>query len=71
MLHLPVVLIHYPNIHLATAVKFSNPATKGYYFIIDGEKYLICDPTYINAKLGMAMPNLRNVPAEILKLKPL
>jgi hypothetical protein len=68
-LKLPVVLVHYPNIHLATAVKFSNPSTHGDYFVIDGERYLICDPTYINSTLGMSMPNLRNVEAEIIKLK--
>lgn len=69
LLNMPVVLVYYPNVHLATAVKFSNPATNGDYFIIDGEKYLICDPTYINASLGMAMPNLKNVPAEVVKLR--
>jgi Cu/Ag efflux pump CusA len=66
---MPVVLVYYPNSHLATAVKFNNQNISGDYLIIDGEKYLICDPTYINANLGMAMPNLRNVPVEILMLK--
>lgn len=70
MLKMPVVLVSYPT-HLATAVKFNNPATQGDYFTINGAKYLICDPTYINATLGMSMPDLKSVPAEILKLRPL
>ena len=69
LLKLPVVLVHYPGQHLATAVKFSNPATTGDYVTVAGEKYLICDPTYINANLGIAMPNLRNTSVEIIKLK--
>ncbi|MDR1757070.1 MAG: hypothetical protein LBR65_08990 [Culturomica sp.] len=38
-------------------------------FTVNGEKYLICDPTYINANLGMSMPQFRNTSAEILPLK--
>ncbi|MDL2223913.1 hypothetical protein LJB92_01210 [Bacteroidales bacterium OttesenSCG-928-M06] len=68
LLSIPVVLIHYTDVHLATAVKFNNPLTTGDYFTIDGEKYLICDPTYINANLGMSMPNLKNTRVEIIKL---
>lgn len=69
LLGMKVVLIHYPNVHLATAVKFNNPQTKGDYVTVDGEEYLICDPTYVNARLGMAMPELNNMKVEIVKLK--
>jgi hypothetical protein len=69
LLGMPVVLIHYPNIHLATAVQFDNPATSGDYVMVDGKKYLICDPTYKAANIGMSMPQLTNVAVEILKVK--
>jgi hypothetical protein len=69
LLDMPVVLVHYPGVHLATAVKFDNPHTAGDYLSVDGAKYLICDPTYSNAKLGMSMPELRNVPVEVFKLQ--
>ena len=70
LLNMPVVLVYYPGVHLATAVKFSNPATIGDYLMIDNDKYLICDPTYINANLGMSMPDLRNSNVEVVKLNP-
>lgn len=68
-LGMKVVLVYYPGYHLATAVKFDNPQTTGDYFLIDGAKYLICDPTYINADLGNAMPQLRDMLVEIIQLK--
>lgn len=36
---------------------------------IDGRNYLICDPTYIGADLGMAMPQLKSVAIEVIKIK--
>lgn len=69
LLKMPVVLVSYPGIHLATALKFQNQDIPGDYFTIDGSKYLICDPTYIDADLGMSMPELSNIAVEIIKLK--
>jgi hypothetical protein len=68
LLGMDVVLVYYPGYHLATAVRFNNPATTGTYIMVDGAKYLICDPTYINANLGMSMPELDNIAVEIIKL---
>ena len=48
---------------------FDNPNTEGAYVTVDGQKFLICDPTYINADLGMAMPDLQNTSVEILRLR--
>ncbi|GHS86102.1 hypothetical protein FACS1894201_06620 [Bacteroidia bacterium] len=69
LLGMKVVLIHYPGVHLATAVKFDNPNITGDYLTVDGQRYLICDPTYIGANLGMSMPDLRAKAVEVIKLK--
>ena len=68
LLGMKVVLLYYPGLHLATAVHFDNPNTRGDYVLVDGEKYLICDPTYIGASLGMGMPDLMKVSIEVVKL---
>jgi hypothetical protein len=67
LLEMPVVLVYYPGVHLATAVKFDDPTLAGDYLMVDGEKYLICDPTYINSNIGMSMPDLRNTRVEVYK----
>lgn len=69
LLGMEVVLVYYPGRHLATAVHFHNPDTTGDYLNVDGKKFLICDPTYIGAKLGIGMPQLKQVPIEVIGLK--
>jgi hypothetical protein len=49
--------LDYPN-HVSTAVRF-NETIKGDCIIYNGEKYFICDPTYIGAFAGMAMEEMR------------
>ena len=68
LLGLETVLVHYPGVHLATAVRFADQGMDGDYVTVDGSKYFICDPTYINADAGMAMPDLRHVQVEIVEL---
>lgn len=53
---LDVVLVYYPN-HLATAVKFPTDVT-GDAITFKGKRYIVCDPTYIGAKVGHQMPGL-------------
>lgn len=53
---LDVALVYYPG-HLATAVEFKNDV-KGDAMMIDGRKFLVCDPTYIGAPVGKQMPDL-------------
>lgn len=65
LLNLDVVLLHYPG-HLATAVRFTSDV-KGDYVMVDGQKYIVCDPTYINADIGNAMPQFRNSEVEVIK----
>jgi len=66
LLRLDVVLLHFPG-HLATAVRFTENVS-GYYFMIDGQKYVICDPTYIGAPVGDCMPQFTSSAAEIVKI---
>jgi hypothetical protein len=58
LLNLEVVGLEY-NTHAACAVKFNSPIN-GDAVIYKGEKYIICDPTYIGASAGMAMPQFLN-----------
>ena len=67
LLGLDVGLLHYPN-HLCTAVKF-NSNVRGDYINVDGVKYSICDPTYINASIGTCMPRFVNVGATVYKTR--
>ena len=56
--------------HVATAVYFGEDANvKGDGFMYGGKKYYVCDPTYINASIGMAMPQYKGKTPKIIKLK--
>lgn len=66
LLGLDVVMLNYPG-HLATAVKFSEEVP-GYYFMVKGEKYVVCDPTYIGASVGDCMPQFVDTSAVIVDI---
>lgn len=65
LLGLDVVLLDYPE-HIATAVRF-NGNVGGDYLMVGGQKYTVCDPTYIGASIGMTMPRYKKVAAKVLK----
>lgn len=65
LLNLDVVLLDYPN-HIATAVNFAGDYP-GDHVMVNGRKYLVCDPTYMGASIGMAMPQFKNTAANVLK----
>ena len=65
LLGLDVVLLDYPE-HIATAVRF-NGNVSGDYLMVNGWKYIVCDPTYIGASIGMTMPRYKTVSAKVLK----
>lgn len=67
LIGLDVVLVYYPG-HLATAVQF-NDNISGDYLAVNGKRYLVCDPTYIGAPIGMTMPNMDNGTAKVILLK--
>lgn len=66
LLQLKTALIYYPG-HLATAVCFTENV-EGDYVPLDGVRYVICDPTYINAPIGVAMPSMDSSQAKIILL---
>lgn len=66
VLGLDVVLLDYPN-HIATAVRMAVSDKDG-CVLVDGAKYVVCDPTYINAGAGSVMPNLDGSKLKIVKL---
>ena len=66
LMGLDVVFLDYPE-HLATAVRFNEPVI-GDYLEIDGQKYVVCDPTYINALVGMCMPQFKNVKPKVQRI---
>lgn len=63
VLRLDVAFVSYPG-HLAAAVHF-NEDIPGDYFIVNGKRYLVCDPTYINAPIGRTMPGMNNEKAKV------
>lgn len=65
LLGLDVVLLDYPE-HIATVVRF-NGNVSGDYLMVNGRKYIVCDPTYIGASIGMTMPRYKTVSAKVLK----
>ena len=65
LLGLDAVLLDYPN-HIASAVHFSEDIP-GDYIMLDGKKYLICDPTYIGAPIGRCMERFKTVSPDIIR----
>lgn len=62
---LEVVGLSYPG-HIATAVRFNSAAPRGDSVTHGGRRYVVADPTYIGASLGMTQPAyLRTVPTVI------
>ena len=66
LLGLDVVLLYYPA-HIAAAVCFKGEV-KGDYMQIGAGRYVVCDPTYVGADVGDAMPDLKRVAAQVVKI---
>ncbi len=67
LLKLKVILVYYPG-HLAMAVNFGDEEVAGDYILLDNERFVICDPTYIGAGIGETMPNMDNQKATVILL---
>lgn len=66
LLGLKCILVYYPG-HLASAVCFTQPV-KGDYFLLNGNKFIVCDPTYIGAPVGLSMPNMDSKSATVIRV---
>lgn len=66
LMGLDAILLDYPN-HIASAVRFSETIPGDYIVFEDGTKYLICDPTYIGASIGMCMDQFKDVSPQIIR----
>ena len=66
LLGLEVVGLTFPG-HMATAVRF-NSDVSGDAIRFNGGKYLICDPTYINASIGQCMPQFKSTSPRVIRI---
>ena len=66
MLKLEVILVYYPG-HLAMAVHFTDDV-EGDHIMLDGRKFVVCDPTYIRSSVGETMPGMSNNEAKVILL---
>ena len=66
LLGLEVVGLDYPG-HISAAVNF-NEQIQGDAFRSNGKRYVITDPTYINANAGMTMPDYKNTKPNIIRI---
>ncbi|MBR1517117.1 MAG: hypothetical protein IJ620_03115 [Bacteroidales bacterium] len=63
---LDVVLLVLPH-HMATAVCFDSEVP-GSYYMVDGRRFTVCDPTYIGAGIGESMSQYKDIKARIVML---
>lgn len=66
LLGLDVVLIAYPG-HLSTAVRFTDEV-KGDAIMVDGQRYVVADPTYIGADVGLTASCYDNNTVKVIRL---
>ena len=66
LLGLNAVGLDYPG-HIATSVEFDEEID-GDFVEFDGKKYIVCDPTYINAPIGMSLPQVRGYSAKVIPI---
>ncbi|MBN1648562.1 MAG: hypothetical protein JW874_11075 [Spirochaetales bacterium] len=64
VLGLRVIGLDWPG-HIAAAVHFSG-SVAGTYVPYSGNRFIICDPTYINADIGMVMPSFAGKAVKII-----
>jgi hypothetical protein len=70
LLDRPVVGLQWPN-HVALAVRAGNglvPAADDQTYTVDGDPYILADPTYIGSSLGMLMPLVEGEAPEIITM---
>lgn len=68
LLGLDVVGLNYPG-HITTAVAFKDSDVPGDSFNFKGKRYVMADPTYINANVGMTMPQFKNTKPDFIPVQ--
>lgn len=63
-----VVLLEYTD-HVATAVQIPGRKIRGQHLDLQGERYMVCDPTCIGAAVGDLSRKYRNKKANIVSVK--
>lgn len=63
---LDAILVCYPN-HLSSAIAF-NGAEEGDFITLNGRRFTVCDPTYINAPVGRTAKEFDNSSATVILL---
>ena len=63
---LRVALVYYPG-HLAAAVNFDTDVA-GDFVMVDGVRFVICDPTFIGAGVGRSMSRLDKSDIKFIEL---
>lgn len=66
LLRLPVVGVQFPG-YFSTAVCYDTPIDGNYYYL-NREKYYITDPTFVNAPLGVTMPEFESLTPTLIDL---
>ncbi len=66
LLGLDVVGLDFPG-HIATAVHF-NETVRGDSIRFDNKRYVVADPTYVNASAGMTMPEYKNKRPGVIRI---
>ncbi|MBM3280951.1 MAG: hypothetical protein FJY95_23165 [Candidatus Handelsmanbacteria bacterium] len=65
LLQLEVIGLSYPG-HVATAVRFSSEVEERDFVRYNQKRYAVCDPTYVNASWGMAIPQFKSIVPKII-----
>ena len=68
LLDLDVQIIQYPG-HECTGVHFTDCRTYGSGYYLDGEFYLICDPSFVGASIGRCMPQYLTMRPQVYVMK--
>ncbi len=64
---LPVVGVQFPG-YFSTAIGFNKPA-EGDFYLWNRKKYYIVDPTFLNAPVGVIMPEFSGIAAQLIALE--
>jgi hypothetical protein len=67
LVDLDVVLVYYPG-HLAMAVNFPEDVP-GDHIMVNGRKFIVCDPTYVGSDVGETMPSMKDKETTVILLK--